>query len=69
MRPSTDTGDYHTGRGGAGNEHMAANSSNGQDGSHKKDAVAATAQPLKEGATAPTSVADKLKHKLFAAFK
>ncbi len=59
VRQSTDTQDYHTGRGGAGNEHS----------SHKK------AEPKQESATppapgaAPVSLADKLKDKLIGALK
>ena len=50
-RPSQDS-DYHTGRGGAGNEHIAE---------HK--AAVAT------GDEAPKGLADKLKYKIFGAFK
>ncbi|OAA64971.1 hypothetical protein ISF_04381 [Cordyceps fumosorosea ARSEF 2679] len=63
VRHSTDTGgDYHTGRGGAGNEHTA--------GAHKDDHKEATAgKPEGAPAEAPVSLADKLKQKLFGAFK
>lgn len=51
-RPSTET-DYHTGRGGLGNEHTAGK------GGHKPLAdTAATG-------SAPISFADKIKFKLF----
>lgn len=52
VRPSQDGYDYHTGRGGAGNEHLAID--------HEKKA--AESQRLAGG---PVSVADKLKAKLF----
>ncbi|KAK4086652.1 hypothetical protein Purlil1_9042 [Purpureocillium lilacinum] len=59
VRASQDTQDYHTGRGGAGNEHTSAER--------------AKSPPAKTngGATgeAPISLADKLKEKLFGAFK
>lgn len=55
-RASQDNQDYHTGRGGAGNEHVA----NGHD---KKEAQKAS----ENGAS--VSLADKLKHKLFGAIK
>lgn len=59
VRASQDTQDYHTGRGGAGNEHTSAER--------------AKSPPAKSngGATgeAPISLADKLKEKLFGAFK
>ena len=50
-RPSQDS-DYHTGRGGAGNEHVAE---------HKAAVVT--------GDEAPKGLADKLKYKIFGAFK
>lgn len=56
VRPSTDAQDYHTGRGGAGNEHS----------SHKKT------EPKQESSAtgaAPVSLADKLKDKLMGALK
>ncbi|KAG8416939.1 hypothetical protein J3459_013489 [Metarhizium acridum] len=52
-RASQDNQDYHTGRGGAGNEHVA-------DGHGKK-----AADKTGESAAAPVSLADKLKQKLF----
>lgn len=55
-RASQDTQDYHTGRGGAGNEHVA----NG----HEKKAA-----PKAGENGAPVSLADKLKQKLFGAMK
>jgi hypothetical protein len=55
VRPSKDNYDYHTGRGGAGNEHLAID--------HEKKAAE---KQLAEGGQA--SVADKLKRKLFGAF-
>ncbi|KAJ6445680.1 Cystathionine beta-synthase [Purpureocillium lavendulum] len=57
VRASHDTQDYHTGRGGAGNEHSAAE--------REKP------PPAKSSAhgDAPISLADKLKEKLFGAFK
>jgi len=54
IRPSQDT-DYHTGRGGAGNSHIAP-----KDEGAKKGA----GDPV-----APVGLADKLKHKIFGAFK
>ncbi len=53
VRPSGDGSDYHTGRGGAGNEHVA-----------KKPEPEAKVV----GAT-PVGLADKLKSKIFGAFK
>jgi len=50
VRPSQDT-DYHTGRGGAGNEHLTPNS--------KKSAAA------NGDAVTPVGLADKLKYKIF----
>lgn len=74
VRLSTDTGDYHTGRGGAGNEHTAAGHAHHGDHGHKsKETAAAEAgAPEAEKETTgapPLSVADKLKQKLFSAFK
>ncbi|KAI9172043.1 hypothetical protein HJFPF1_01535 [Paramyrothecium foliicola] len=54
VRASQDNQDYHTGRGGAGNEHVA----NGKKDAHKYD---------ENGA--PISFADRLKAKLFGVFK
>lgn len=56
VRDSQDNYDYHTGRGGAGNEHLAID--------HEKKA--AEKQRAEGG---PVSIADKLKSKLFGAFK
>lgn len=53
FRPSQDTQGFHTGRGGAGNEH------------HVKDEHA----EAKPRPVAPVGLADKLKTKLFGAFK
>lgn len=53
VRPSQDNSDYHTGRGGAGNEHLAP----------KKD------KGVEREPVAPVGLADKLKHKLFGVFK
>lgn len=55
VRPSGDGSDYHTGRGGAGNEHVAA-----------KPEPEPEAKTV--GAT-PVGLADKLKQKIFGAFK
>lgn len=54
LRPSTDNADYHTGRGGAGNEHLAPGKEHGAHEQH-------------HGAS-HKGLADKLKHKLFASF-
>lgn len=59
MRPSQSDHDYHTGRGGAGNEHVGSES-----GSKKSDADATAKAPA-----TPMSLADKLKGKLFGGFK
>lgn len=66
-RPSSDQQDFHTGRGGAGNEHTAHDHKNGHGHGNgdKKEAAAST----KEAVQAPISLADKLKHKLFGAMK
>lgn len=56
VRPSQEQYDYHTGRGGAGNEHMAID--------HEKKA----AENQRSTGTSPVSVADKLKGKLFGSF-
>lgn len=64
-RPSCDTQDFHTGRGGAGNEHSAHDHKNGNG--HGKKAEVASADVAK--LESPTSLADKLKHKLFGALK
>lgn len=56
VRPSQDNVDYHVGRGGAGNEHVAID--------HEK-----TAAEKHRAAGGPVSLADKLKGKLFGAFK
>ncbi|KAL6906842.1 hypothetical protein GGI43DRAFT_380369 [Trichoderma evansii] len=53
FRPSQDTQGFHTGRGGAGNEHY------GQD-----EHAEAKPRPV-----APVGLADKLKTKLFGVFK
>ncbi|KAK7745350.1 hypothetical protein SLS53_002846 [Cytospora paraplurivora] len=55
-RPSTEFKDYHVGRGGAGNEHLAP----GHDHHHHSS---------KKDGEAPTGLADKLKAKLVGAFK
>lgn len=58
VRPSADLSDYHTGRGGAGNEHLAP--------TEKAPATAGTTA----AAEAPNmGLADKLKKKIFGAFK
>ncbi|POR38671.1 Uncharacterized protein TPAR_01128, partial [Tolypocladium paradoxum] len=56
VRPSQDAQGFHTGRGGAGNEHTASN--------HEKRA--ADKGPLNG---APIGLADRLKEKLFNVFK
>ncbi|KAK3341104.1 hypothetical protein B0T25DRAFT_573512 [Lasiosphaeria hispida] len=53
VRPSSDNTDYHTGRGGAGNAHVV---------DPPKDKVL-------NGVAGPTSLADKLKSKIFSVFK
>jgi hypothetical protein len=58
-RASHDNQDYHTGRGGAGNEHV----SNSEE-KHKEEK-----KTVENGGAAPISLADKLKHKLFGAMK
>ncbi|KAH6650269.1 hypothetical protein F5144DRAFT_555773 [Chaetomium tenue] len=55
VRPSHENTDYHTGRGGAGNEHLA-----------KKPEDKATAAG--EGPAAPVGLADKLKRKVLGLF-
>lgn len=68
MRQSTDTGDYHTGRGGAGNEHMGSgHAHHGHHHDEKSKAEAVAGADDKD--QAPVSLADKLKQKLFGAFK
>lgn len=57
-RASQDNIDHHTGRGGAGNEHVAR--------SH--DEKKAGSKPAAE-TSAPVGLADKLKHKLFGVIK
>lgn len=54
VRPSSEDTDYHTGRGGAGNEHIAPGKEH--------------ATRVSDGAVAPKGLADKLKHKLFGSF-
>ncbi|RKU46162.1 hypothetical protein DL546_008014 [Coniochaeta pulveracea] len=49
--------DYHTGRGGAGNEHLA----HGKEHHHGKE----HAIRVPDGERSPQGLADKLKHKLF----
>jgi hypothetical protein len=56
VRPSQEQYDYHTGRGGAGNEHLAID--------HEKKA----AEKQLAAGSGPISVADKLKSKLFGSF-
>lgn len=56
VRASQDQQDFHTGRGGAGNEHTAID--------HEKTAAA---KHRADGA--PISLADKLKMKIFGVFK
>ncbi|KAL1839524.1 hypothetical protein VTJ49DRAFT_1426 [Mycothermus thermophilus] len=58
VRPSRDNTDYHTGRGGAGNERLASKTSS--------DEPAAVAKPAP---TAPIGLADLLKKKLLGVFK
>ncbi len=59
-RPSQDVSDYHTGRGGLGNEHMA-------EADDKKKGPVAAATP--EAEAVPIGLADKLKGKIFGVFK
>ncbi|CEJ81724.1 hypothetical protein VHEMI01838 [[Torrubiella] hemipterigena] len=66
-RPSCDKQDFHTGRGGAGNEHSAHDHKNGNG--HGKEAEVAAATVDTKKLESPTSLADKLKHKLFGALK
>ncbi|KEZ44655.1 hypothetical protein SAPIO_CDS3700 [Scedosporium apiospermum] len=67
VRLSSDNVDYHTGRGGAGNEYVASE--------HKKSTSAdgspapAAQEAAEKEAKPPTSLADKLKHKIFGHFK
>ncbi|KAM3532030.1 hypothetical protein NHJ13051_000406 [Beauveria bassiana] len=76
IRHSTDTSDYHTGRGGAGNEHHTGGSGHAHHhhddkhkdkGGHGDGGSGGTQQAAKDGA-APVGLADKLKQKLFGAF-
>ena len=61
VRPSGELTDYHTGRGGAANVHLAPE--------HEK-AKAGASSSSGEGAPPPMmSLADKLKYKLTGAFK
>ena len=53
VRPSSENADYHTGRGGAGNEHVSK--------------PHATTVP--DGARSPKGLADKLKHMMFGGGK
>ncbi|TQV95848.1 hypothetical protein IF1G_05677 [Cordyceps javanica] len=78
VRHSTDTGDYHTGRGGAGNEHTSgARAHHHHHLGHKDKDNENPGEGLAQeggkdtgvGGEAPVGLADKLKHKLFAAFK
>lgn len=57
-RPSSDNKDYHVGRGGAGNEHLAPG--------HEKKATTTTAADVKGG---NVGLADKLKAKVTGIFK
>ncbi|QUC18215.1 uncharacterized protein UV8b_02456 [Ustilaginoidea virens] len=57
-RASLDKQDYHTGRGGAGNEHLAHD--------HGKKAAQ---RPAANETETPVGLADKLKQKLLAVFK
>jgi hypothetical protein len=52
VRASADNADYHTGRGGAGNEHVAKKS----------------AEDKAAGGEAPVGLADKLKRKVLGLF-
>ncbi|KAM3566305.1 hypothetical protein ARSEF4850_000718 [Beauveria asiatica] len=82
IRHSADTSDYHTGRGGAGNEHHTGGGSGGHAAHHHDDkhkdkgghgdgggggTQKDSAAAGAEGA-APVGLADKLKQKLFGAF-
>lgn len=69
VRLSTDTGDYHTGRGGAGNEHTAAGHKSKETSAAAAAAVGAPEADKETTGAPPLSVADKLKQKLFSAFK
>ena len=51
VRPSSENTDFHTGRGGAGNAHLAEGKEH--------------ATVVHDGLVAPLGLADKLKHKLF----
>lgn len=59
VRPPQDDHDYHTGRGGAGNEHVGS-----EAGSKRSDG-----DPPAKTPDAPVSLADKLKGKLFGGLK
>ncbi|KAM3506125.1 hypothetical protein MY11210_007675 [Beauveria gryllotalpidicola] len=75
-RHSTDTSDYHTGRGGAGNEHHHDDDDDDDDKHKDKGGHGdggGTQQGAKDSAAAapgaaPVGLADKLKQKLFGAF-
>jgi hypothetical protein len=51
IRPSSENTDYHTGRGGAGNEHLAPGKEHGTK--------------AHDGVVSPIGLADKLKAKIF----
>ncbi|KAK3335393.1 hypothetical protein B0T19DRAFT_406295 [Cercophora scortea] len=55
VRPSSENADYHTGRGGAGNEHVVA---------AKEEHV----KKVANGETSPVGLADKLKSKILGVF-
>ena len=58
VRASQDSQDYHTGRGGAGNEHIINGNGKKSKDAHKYDANGT-----------PVSLADRLKAKLLGVFK
>lgn len=59
VRPSTDNADYHTGRGGAGNEFIVT----------KKKDESVDGEKDKAVPVAPTGLADRLKAKILGVFR
>lgn len=69
IRQSLENADYHTGRGGAGNEHLANGHPHNNGQKHKENGAGLKEEKKTDTSAAPTSLADKLKEKLLSAFK
>ncbi|OTA84569.1 hypothetical protein M434DRAFT_400408 [Hypoxylon sp. CO27-5] len=70
-RPSTDNESFHVGRGGAANVHLSPQDQQKHEAKHHHHGAKVVDSPTAPGAAAKQhqGLADKLKHKIFHAFK